>query len=67
MEAPAPRGADAEVSSGLTTALAKGDVTLTANTALYSSKKIRVLRKVNDLSCAKLDLVEQLHGYTQLM
>ena len=44
-----------------------GDVTLTANTTLYSSRKNLAPRKINDLGCAKSDLVGQPNGYTQLM
>ncbi|MBD2750412.1 hypothetical protein IC232_27520 [Microvirga sp. BT688] len=44
-----------------------GDVTLTANTTLYSSRKKLALREINDLGCAKTDLVGQPNGYTQLM
>jgi hypothetical protein len=45
----------------------KGDVTLTANTALYSSRRNLALRKINGLGCAKTDLDGQPNGYTQLM
>jgi hypothetical protein len=51
----------------LPTGLHHGDVTLTANTALYSSRKKLALREINDLGCAKTDLVGQPNGYTQLM
>ena len=44
-----------------------GDVTLTANTTLYSSREKLALREINDLGCAKTDLVGQPNGYTQLM
>jgi hypothetical protein len=44
-----------------------GDVTLTGNTALYSSRKNRVLRKISDLAGAKAGLVGPLNGYTQLI
>jgi hypothetical protein len=45
----------------------EGDVTLTANTIPYSSTKILAPKKINDLGCAKTELVGQLNGYTQLM
>ncbi|MBL0405505.1 SDR family oxidoreductase [Microvirga aerilata] len=45
----------------------EGDVTLTANTALYSSTKNRVSRKISDLAGAKASLVGLFNGYTQLM
>src|SRR5687768_5648519 len=45
----------------------EGDVTLTVNTALYSSRKNLAPREINDLGCAKTDLVVQPNGYTQLM
>jgi Plasmid pRiA4b ORF-3-like protein len=44
-----------------------GDVTLTANTALYSSRRNLAPREINDLGCAKGDLVAHSNGYTQLM
>ncbi len=44
-----------------------GDVTLTANTALYSSRKNLAPREINDLGCAKAGLVGHPNGYTQLM
>jgi hypothetical protein len=44
-----------------------GDVTLTANTALYSSSKKLAQREINDLGCAEADLYGQPNGYTQLM
>jgi hypothetical protein len=44
-----------------------GDATLTANTSLYSSRKNLVPREINGLGCAKIDLVGQPNGYTQLM
>jgi len=44
-----------------------GDVTLTGNTALSSSRKNLALRKIKDLGCAKTDVVGQPNGYTQLM
>jgi hypothetical protein len=43
------------------------DATLTGNTALYSSRKNRAPGEINGLGCAKVDLVERLRGYTQLM
>jgi hypothetical protein len=44
-----------------------GDVTLTGNTGLYSSRKNRVPRKISDLACAKTSLSGLLNDYTQLM
>jgi hypothetical protein len=44
-----------------------GDVTLTANTTLYSSSKKLAQRKINDLGCAEADFDGQPNGYTQLM
>lgn len=44
-----------------------GDVTLTANTTLCSSRKNLAAREVNGLACAETDLVGQLNRYTQLM
>jgi hypothetical protein len=46
---------------------ALGDVTLTGNTALYSSTKNCVSKKISDLDCAKSDLDGLLNAYTQLM
>jgi hypothetical protein len=43
------------------------DVTLTGDTALYSSTENRLLRKISDLACAQAGLFGLLHGYTQLM
>jgi acetyl esterase/lipase len=48
-------------------AILSGDVTLTANTALYSSSKKFATREINDLGCAEADLDGQPNGYTQLM
>jgi hypothetical protein len=45
----------------------QGDVTLTGNTTLYSSRKNLAPREINELGCAKGQLVERLNGYTQLM
>ncbi len=45
----------------------RGDVTLTANTAPYSSIKNRVSRKISDLACAKTGLLDPFSGYTLLM
>jgi hypothetical protein len=44
-----------------------GDVTLTANTALYSSTKKLASKEINDLGCAEAELDRQPNGYTQLM
>jgi hypothetical protein len=44
-----------------------GDVTLTGNTALYSSRKNLAPSEINDLGYAKTNLSERLRGYTQLM
>jgi hypothetical protein len=44
-----------------------GDVTLTGNTAVYSSTENRVSRKTRDLACAKAGLDGLLNAYTQLM
>jgi hypothetical protein len=44
-----------------------GDVTSTANTALYSSRKNLALREINGLACLKTDFEGQSNGYTQLM
>jgi hypothetical protein len=45
----------------------RGDVTLTANTALYSSRKNLALREINGLGRAKTDFDGQPNGFTQLM
>jgi hypothetical protein len=45
----------------------RGDVTLTGNTALYSSMESRVSKKISDLACAKAGFVGLLNDYTQLM
>jgi hypothetical protein len=45
----------------------EGDVTLTANTALYSSRKKLAPKEINDLGCAEADLDGQPNGNTQLM
>jgi hypothetical protein len=45
----------------------QGDVTLTRNTALYSSRRNLQPRKIRILGCAKADQVERLNPYTQLM
>jgi hypothetical protein len=47
--------------------VASGDVTLTANTALYSSRNEFCSKEINDLGCAEADLDGQRNGYTQLM
>jgi transposase-like protein len=44
-----------------------GDVTLTANTILYSSRENLAPREINDLDCAKTDVVGQTNSYTQFM
>jgi hypothetical protein len=44
-----------------------GDVTLTGNTALYSSRRNCVSKKFSDLACAKAGLVGLVKDYTQLM
>jgi hypothetical protein len=44
-----------------------GDVTLTGNTALYSSTVNRMSRKIRDLACAKAGIDRLLNAYTQLM
>jgi hypothetical protein len=44
-----------------------GDVTLTRNTALYSSRRHRVSKKISDLACAKASLASLINDYTQLM
>jgi hypothetical protein len=43
------------------------DITLTGNTALYSSRKNLAPSEINDLGYAKTNLSERLRGYTQLM
>jgi len=43
------------------------DITLTGNTARYSSRKNLALREINGLGCARNDLVGLPNGYTQLM
>ncbi|GEO17329.1 hypothetical protein [Microvirga aerophila] len=42
----------------------EGDVTLTRNTALYSSTKNLAPRKISTLGCAKTGLVAHLSPYT---
>jgi hypothetical protein len=44
-----------------------GDVTLTGNTALYSSRKNCASRKISDLAYAKAGIVGLINDYTQLM
>jgi predicted transcriptional regulator len=62
-----PVGAIARAETDGETDASEGDVTLTGNTALYSSTKNRVSRKISNLACAKAGLVGPLNGYTQLM
>jgi hypothetical protein len=45
----------------------EGDVTLTGNTALYSSMENRGSKEISDLACAKAGFVGLLNGYIKLL